>query len=105
MSIETYYESGIVIQRKTSVSNGLGGMVDSWSTHLTIDGRIRPLSGNEKISADKNTLYVTHRLYCSILDITEKDRVLFNGVKYEVKFVANPMNFGRYLMVDLEEVS
>ena len=100
--ISKYYESGIVIQRLTQVSNGMGGYTDTWSTHLTINGRIRPLNGNERLSADKTTLFATHRLYCDVIDIKESDRVLYNSKIYQVKFVSNVMNFDRHLQVDLE---
>lgn len=100
--IQKWFEPGIVIQRLTQTANDMGGFVDTWTTHLTISGRIRPLNGTEKLSADKTTLFATHKLYCNVADITERDRVSFSGKVYEIKFVSNPMNFDRFLQIDLE---
>lgn len=95
---------GIVVERVTQTPNGMGGWSESWQPHLTINGRIRPLSGDERLSADKVTVYATHKLYTFLYDITEKDRVVFEGQVYDVKAVINPMTLNRFLQVDLELV-
>jgi SPP1 family predicted phage head-tail adaptor len=99
-----YYEPNIEIQRRTLTQNAFGEFVEVWGLHLTIDGRIRPLNGNERLSADKTTLFATHRLYCDVADITEVDRVVYQGKIYNIKFVSNVMNFNRHLQIDLEMV-
>lgn len=102
MAIDDYFEPDIIIQRNTSTKKVSGKMLDAWATHLTVDGRIRPLTGKERLAADKVTLYATHRLYTFVADIAESDRVSDSGNIYEIKFVHNPMNFDRFLQVDLE---
>lgn len=103
--IEDYYDTIITIKRKTTADNGIGGKSETWNDHLTILGKIRPLNGNERFSADKVTLYATHRLYCTLADITELDRVVYNNQTYEIKYINNPMNMNRFLQVDLELVT
>jgi SPP1 family predicted phage head-tail adaptor len=102
MAIEDYYKPGIIIERKTEVKKAGGAVKPTWATHLTVDGLIRPLTGDERLSADKTTLYSTHRFYTDPGDITEADRVNDNGTIYRIKFPADPMGFGRFMQVDLE---
>jgi SPP1 family predicted phage head-tail adaptor len=100
--IEKFYKPGIVIERKTDIKKAGGAVKQEWAPHITISGQIRPLSGDERLSADKKTLFASHRLYTDPADITEADRVNDNGLIYDIKFVHDPMNFGRFLQIDLE---
>lgn len=102
MAIEDYYKPGIIIERSTEVKKPGGATKPTWTTHLTVDGLIRSLSGDERLAADKMTLYSTHRLYTDQADITEADRVNDNGQIYDIKFVHDPMGFGRFMQIDLE---
>jgi SPP1 family predicted phage head-tail adaptor len=103
--ISGYYTDDVVIQRKAQVSNGIGGFETTWNTHLTIKGKMRPLSGKEQLSADKMTVFATHKLYCALADITEMDRVLFDGDIYEIKSTPKDvMNMHNHYEIDLEYV-
>ena len=104
-NIKNFYTPGKVIERNTPINNGMGGFIDNWQVHLNIDALIRPLSGKEQLTADKKTLHADHKMYCDVLDILETDRVIDeNGNIYDIKFVANPMNFGNHLEIYMELV-
>jgi SPP1 family predicted phage head-tail adaptor len=105
-NIVDYYTDNIIIERIDKVmSNGIGGYVESWKTHLSINGKMRPLSGKEQLSADKQTVFATHKLYCAIADITEMDRVVFNGDIFEIKNIPKDvMNMHNHYEIDLEFV-
>ena len=103
MNIEKYYTGSATIQTFVASTTGWGGD-GSWSDTETIDCLIRPLSGAERYSADKKTVFSTHRMYCDPLALTEKNRVKAEGKFYDVKFVQDPMNFNRFYQVDLELV-
>ncbi|CAM4186217.1 phage head closure protein [Paenibacillus alkaliterrae] len=104
MAIEDYFKPGIVVERSVTTKKASGAVQQTWATHLTIAGRIRPLGGNERLSGNRETLYATHRLYCSPADIAVKDRVNENGTIYDIRYVRSPMGFGRFLEIDLELV-
>ena len=106
--IKHVYKSGIVIERFTSASDGMGGFTETWATHLTISGHIRTLSGAERMSADKQTVYATNRLYCESADITEKDRVVDGTDTYQIKFVNQKLDLNstvRFLEIDLLKIN
>lgn len=101
--METFYIPGIKVERFTSVSNGYGGYTETWSTHINnYPGALDQLSGNEFVKADKTFPGSTHILIGDIADITENDRVIFNGKQYDIKNVDNPMNMDRHLEILLE---
>lgn len=104
VGMQKYFKSGIVVERYTETRDDFGGIVEAWVTHLEIEGRIRPLSGNERLASSKETLFANYRLYCNVADIKNTDRVVYDGKTYNIKFVADPMDFGRFLQVDLEKV-
>jgi SPP1 family predicted phage head-tail adaptor len=105
-NIEDYYTDDVIIQRQEdAIPNGMGGFAVLWSTHLPIKGKMRPLSGTEQLSADKQTIFATHKLYCAIADITEMDRVVFEGDIYEIKNIPKDvMNMHNHFEIDLEFV-
>ena len=94
---------GIVIQRYTAISNGVGGYTQTWSNLIDdYDGIFDQLSGNERLSADKISPNSTHILIGGVVDVKESDRVIHNNKIFDVKNVDDPMNMGRHLEILLE---
>ena len=102
MSITRYFESGWMIYRKVNSQDAAGGLVETYSTHAQVEGRMRPLSGNMQISADKATYFADHRFYCLPVDILEEDRLVKGSDTYDVKHVSNVMTFDSHYQVDCE---
>lgn len=102
--IERYFVPGIVIERYVEGEDELGNPTKSWQPHLTIDGVIDALTGDEQQVASAPAVVATHMLFCPVVDIKEKDRVKYQGKTYNVKFIDNPMNYGRFLQVSLEVI-
>ena len=103
-NIKRFYTSGHIIERYTKTGGGFGGPEYQWSTHLTVDGRLRPLAGDKRLSADKETLYASHKFYTDVADIKDTDRYKDpEGNLYTIKFVSDPMNMGNHLEIDLEQ--
>ncbi len=99
--ISAHYDREFEIKRPVTTSNG--GLVSVvYQTIATIRGKLRPLSGNERHYNEKNNYETTHRLYCDVMDIRAEDKIidLTNGRVYDVKYIKNPMELDRYLMVD-----
>lgn len=104
MSIERFFVPGIIIERYTEGTDELGNPTKSWVQHLVINGRIDALTGDEQSAANAPAVVATHMLFCHPCDITARDRVKYNGVTYQVKFVDDLMNYGRFLQVLLEVI-
>ena len=98
--ISKYYTQTVVFET-AATSSADAGYTQVWSTAATVKGRLRPLSGRERMSADKQTLYADHRLYCAPVAITEKDRVACEGKTFDIVFVKNVMSMNRHLEIDL----
>ena len=102
-NIESFYNQEFQIMRYTMTSSGYGGVQGAWSEHLKVIGRLRPMTADERLRADKVSLDSTHRLYTSIADIVSKDRVIdVYGNNYAIKGLKNPMNMDNHLEIDLE---
>lgn len=100
--IEDYFTPGWEIQRPTT--QNVGGIAkDTYSTVATIDGRMRPLTGNEIFQNEKNNYKTTHRFYCGIHDIKSDDRIHDSvlNLTYEVELIKNPMSMDDHLEIDV----
>ena len=87
--IERFYTTGHKIQRFTAGTDSYGDPTETWADHLSLSGKLWQLSGDERLSADKVTLFADHRFACAVADITEKDRYVDPaGVVYNIKAVA-----------------
>lgn len=105
MNVEKYFEPGWVIYRNIITQDSMGGITHASSSQASVSGLMRPLSGELKLSADKNTAFGTHRFYClPTTNLLSGDYLSTGGVRYEVKFPADVMNFGRLMQCDCEVV-
>lgn len=110
MPIDTYYKSGFTIKRPIPSVDSGGSPVETFSDFLTTSGRMRPLTGTEILANEKLGLVTSHRFYCPVIDVEEKDRIYNSTTEntYEVKFVKDPMEMGDHLEIDckfIEELS
>ena len=102
MPIDLYFTDKLKRQRLTVTQSRIGTSSESWNTPLEFYGRLRPLTGDKQLSADRQTIVRTHLLYMPVLDITEKDRVVDeSGSVYRVIKVINPMGEDEFLTCEL----
>ncbi len=105
MVIARYYEPGWKRNRRTYADTAIGGREVASTVTVATDGRMRPLSGQQRLSADKQTLYASHRFYCPVFDVVQGDELESpGGVGYRVVFVKDVMSMDRHLEVDCELV-
>ena len=97
--VGSYFEPGWELWRWTEEQDDYGGITEQWTKQADIDGRMRPLTGDKRLSADKDTFFGSHRFYTKRADIKEGDQ-LRKDKDYEVKFVADIMQFGELVQVD-----
>ena len=104
-NIKRFYTTGHKIQYYDPGDEGFGGSEGEWKDKdfSPIVARLSPLSGEQRLSADKQTVFADAKLYCDVLDITEADRYVSpDGDVYNIKLVKDPMSWGNHLEIDLE---
>jgi head-tail adaptor len=104
----------LICQRVTEISDGLGGMTQSWSNLATLSGVLTASSGvtakfagRERLLADRTTVTSSLIFYCDYptgITITEKDRFVSGTRTFEILFVYNPANSNHHLEISLFEV-
>jgi hypothetical protein len=128
--IERFFTMTGEIRRPTRVSDGMGGFSTRWLAIMTSRGVLDQLSGGESWKAMKVTEESTHIWICSPFElliedpveqstyfgtpfspspfgdlvpanITTKDRLVVNGVNYDILNVDNPMNMGNHLEIEV----
>lgn len=100
--LKTLSKSPVVVQRATVTDGGYTNQsTTTWATHLTISGAIQTLSGNEVMKADKLGIKASHKLFCNVIDVTERDRILYNSKYYQITFVDRPMEVAPFLEIML----
>ena len=97
-----FYQPGYMVYRPSAGQDAYGGVATTYSTHLAVRGRLRPLSGDQRLSADRQTEFATHRFYCNPADIQPGDEIRKDGDRYLVKFASDVMTMGRLMQVDVE---
>ena len=106
--VNRFYTSEHKIQRVIVTEDAYGGITKTWTDHLTVDGKRWALSGDKKLSADKETIFSTHKFATDIADIKETDRYVdTEGNAYEIKVLAErrrPDGTG-HIELDLEKVT
>jgi len=100
--IETFYP-----QTLTEVDDGQGGVTESWTDGTAFRGRLSSLPVAERMSADKLTVYASHKLFCDFISsLTEDDRIRnSDSTRYfQIKGIVNPSNSNHHLELTLLEL-
>jgi head-tail adaptor len=81
--------------------DGMGGQVEVWADGTAFRGRLSSLPIDERMSADKTTVFASHKLYCNNQTITETQRIRnSDSTRYfEIKGVVNPSNSSDHLEI------
>jgi hypothetical protein len=95
--------------RATTQADAYGEHVKVWSDvpNVTVDMKIRPLSGNSRFVTHMHGYEADYRGYCDDTpDIQQGDRAVDpDGNRYEVVFAASPMSMPDHMQVDMKRVS
>jgi len=90
----------VSIQRKSEGTNSYTSRGTTWTTTIaSIKAAKMSTRGEDKIIADKNSLESDYVLYCEVADIKDKDRVLLNGIYYQVEYVNNVDELDKFLKI------
>lgn len=94
----------IIIERAAKTPDGSGGNTIVWNTHITLRAKISPLSGRERVYAQRLEADITHRiLFRYITDILPSDRINFNGRYFQIRSILNLEEGNCFLELSCEE--
>ena len=103
--------SGLLIETFTpqtlaETADGQGGVTSAWSDGTAFRGRLSSLPVAERMSADKLTVYASHRLFCNVISISESNRIRNeDSTRYfQIKGIVNPSNSSHHLELTLLEL-
>lgn len=92
----------IALQSRANTADGSGGYTTVWTTYATVGARLENVSGSERLHSQRldaeTTVKATIR-YRS--DITESDRVSFDGKVYQIRHIDNLEFRNRWLRISL----
>jgi len=78
-------------QTRARTTDNQGGYTEVWTPGTDFIGRLSILQENERMAADKVTVFATHKIYCvTTITITEEYRVVSGTRTFEVKAVQKP---------------
>ena len=103
--ISRWFESGWTLHTLGSTTDAWSNPIEGYSTGTALRGRFRPLSGDRKLSADKQTPFADAKFYCSSTStIAAGDQLRKSSDVYEVTFVQNVMDMDRFLQVEVRKL-
>lgn len=92
----------------TVTDDGVGGQTETWTAGTAFQGRLSIMSANERMGADKTTVYATHRLFCDAsVSLTEDGKVTFDGRSFQIRSIQKPSELSTgigHLEVDVLEL-
>jgi len=93
-------------QTLTETDDLQGGVTIAWSDGTAFRGRLSSLPVDERMSADKLTVYASHKLFCANQTINETYRIRNSDSSrhFEVKGIVNPSNSNHHLELTLLEL-
>ncbi len=94
-------------QTLTETDDGQGGVTSSFVDGTAFRGRLSSLPVAERMSADKLTVYASHKLFCDYASsLTEDDRIRnSDSTRYfSIKGIVNPSNSNHHLELTLLEL-
>jgi len=95
----------LTLQSSTLTSDGQGGFTEVWASAGTFLGRISPLTAQERLLQDKETMLTTHRIYCDNMDILPDDRIKWGDYYFQVIGIINPSELYHHLEIEVREIN
>ena len=103
MTLQDLYNVTVDVLRINRTSDSMGGWTEvEVILHNDLKCRINWVRGSEKVFTDKDTWFRDAKLYCNVVDIQTKDRIVYNSKTYEVVNVSDVDNMGKYLIVEIK---
>ena len=95
----------LTLQSLTETADGQGGVTSVWEDVGSFRGRISPLTAQERLLQNKETMTTTHRIYCDPMTVTPKDRIKWGSYYFEIIGITNPSEIYHHLEIDVREIN
>lgn len=93
------------VERVIKTEDGLGSYTETWQpVFIDVPCRINWVRGNEKIFFSKNSYFRDAKIFCGIIDIGVKDRVVIDGQSFDIVNVSNVDNVNKYLTLEVKKI-
>lgn len=103
--IDKWLKPGWSIYERISSTDAWGGVSEGYAASgVPVNCRFRQLSGDRVIRDDANNVIVDAKFYILPRAIKEGDQFRKGDLKFEVKFIHNPMDMDRFLQVELRKL-
>lgn len=91
------------LQRITKTPDGGGGFTSSFSTYATVKLWFQPMSGRERIAAERLEAITRNRAYMRFRnDVRESDRLVVEGRAYQIRAALDMEMRKQWLELDLD---
>jgi len=78
----------ITIERKTTTTDSIGGVVETWATWKTAWSEVVPVSGREALRFNRPTASRVSKFVIRYLSgLTEKDRIVHDSQNWDVIYI------------------
>ncbi len=99
------YNQTLTLQTYTITADNQGGEVKTWADTGSFRGRISPLTSQERLMQNKETMTTTHRIYCDNMNVTPANRIKWGTFYFEIIGVTNPSESYHHLEIDCREIN
>ena len=81
-------------QTLTETADSQGGAVTTWADGTSFRGRLSGLPADERMNADKVTVFASHKIYCDVVTLGEAQRIRnSDSTRYfQIKGIVQPSN-------------
>ena len=103
--IKHWFEPGWTHHTRGTTVDDWDNTIEGWSTGAAIDGRFRPLSGDRVVRDEAHNVVADAKFYCSADEsMAVGDQLRKGSDEYEITFIQDPMDMGRFLQVELRKL-
>ncbi len=95
----------LTLQSVAETDDLQGGVTKVWTDIGSFRGRISPLTTQERLMQNKETMTTTHRIYCAPMTVTPKDRIKWGTYYFEIIGITNPSELYSHLEIEVREIN
>ena len=93
----------ISIERKTLVADTMGGFAETWAEVYSVWAAIKAKAGREGlVDGRTNATFVTNFTIRARGDLSEVDRIIWNGARYNIRAVLRVSSRELHMVVEAE---
>lgn len=93
-------------QSPSRSTDAAGGETISWSDGTDFKGRLSTIKAEERMNADKTTVFATHKVYCQVQTIDETYQLKLDSRIFQIVGVVKPSNLDTgHLEILVKEVT